>query len=228
MMIRKLFFLSFLCFTTIGKAQTKYCLTYQDFCNNKWESLDTLYITQRSENKKMWRGGNDYTLSCGYKETDKLLKNEALVVMQGDSLYVNNKNLCYQGLYFGKGYTRAKRIGNRSLLLVNRLLDKESAEGASSVGFMFGAAGGFVAGVNVVKKSMKQQVCYIISKGANVKGKIEIRLIDDDLISQMLKDQGPLLRDYYEEEDHALRILAERVLPILEKSGLMKKGDAPK
>ena len=226
-MIRKLFFLSFICFTTIGKAQTKYCLTYQDFCNNKWESLDTLYVTQHSKSQKEWWGGNDYTLSCGNKETDKLLKKEALVVMQGDSLYVNCRNLCYQDMSLGRGYTKAKRIGNRSLLLVNRLMDKESAEGATTAGFMFGAIGGAMIGISMAKQSMKQQVCYIISKGANAKGKIEIRLLNDDLIKQMLKDQGPLLRDYYEEDDYTLRTLAERVLPILEKSGLIKERNNP-
>lgn len=224
-MIRILFFLSFICITTIGKAQSKYCLTYQDFCNDKWECLNTLFVTHRSNSQKLWWGGSDYKLSCGDKETDKLIKKEALVVMQDDSLYVNCRNLCYQEMSLGRGYTKAKRIGNRSLLLVNRLLDKESAEGANTAGFMFGAIGGAMVGVSVAKKSMKQQVCYIISKGANAKGKIEVRLLDDDLIKQMLKDQGSLLRDYYEEEDYHQRILAERVLPILEKSGLMKNGN---
>lgn len=222
MMIRKLFLLFFLCFTTIVKAQTRYCLTYQDFCNNKWESLDTLYVTQRSTSQKVWWGGNDYTLSCGNKVTDKLLKNEAFVVTQGDSLYVNCRNLCYKDMPLGKGYTKAKRIGYRSLLFVNRLADTESAQDAEAVGFMFGAIGGAIAGTSAAKKSMKQKVCYIISKGANAKGKIVIRLLNDDLINQMLKDQGSLLREYYEEDDYTLRILAERVLPILEKSGLMK------
>ena len=223
-MIRKWFFLSFICFTIICKAQTKYCLTYQDFCNNKWESLDTLYLTQHSKSQKEWWGGNDYTLSCGNKETDKLLKKEALVVMQGDSLYVNCRNLCYQDISFGRGYTKAKRIGNRSLLLINRLVDKESAQDATSAGVMFGAIGGAMIGISVAKKSMKQQVCYIISKGANAKGKIDVRLLNDELINQMLKEQGPLLRDYYEEEDYTLRILAKRVLPLLEKSGLMSQS----
>lgn len=220
-MIRILFFLSFICITTIGKAQSKYCLTYQDFCNDKWECLNTLFVTHRSNSQKLWWGGSDYKLSCGDKETDKLIKKEALVVMQGDSLYVNCRNLCYQEMSLGRGYTKAKRIGNRSLLLVNRFVDKESEQEAVGVGIAFGAIGGVMA----VKKSMKQQVCYIISKGANAKGKIEVRLLDDDLIMQMLKDQGSLLRDYYEEEDYHQRILAERVLPILEKSGLMKNGN---
>ena len=224
-MIRILFFLSFICITTIGKAQSKYCLTYQDFCNDKWECLNTLFVTHRSNSQKLWWGGSDYKLSCGDKETDKLIKKEALVVMQGDSLYVNCRNLCYQDVSLGKGYTKAKRIGNRSLLLVNRFVDKESEHGAIAPGLLFGLAGGIISGVKEAKKGMKQQVCYIISKGANAKGKIEVRLLDDDLIKQMLKDQGPLLKEYFEEEGYPQRILAERVLPILEKSGLMKNGN---
>ena len=40
------------------------------------------------------------------------------------------------------------------------------------------------------------RVCINNEKGV-------IRLIDDDLIKQMLKDNGPLLRDYFEEERQA-------------------------
>ena len=88
--------------------------------------------------------------------------------------------------------------------------------------FMFGAIGAAIASASDSKRLMKQQVCYIISKGADEKGRIVIRMVNDDLISKMLNDNGELLREYYDEEEEKLRIHASRVMPILQKSGLIK------
>ena len=87
---------------------------------------------------------------------------------------------------------------------------------------MFGAIGAAIASASDSKRLMKQQVCYIISKGADEKGRIEIRMVNDELISKMLNDNGELLREYYDEEEEKLRIHASRVMPILQKSGLIK------
>ena len=119
----------------------------------------------------------------------------------------------------GIGYVRAKKIGNRSLLFVNRLTGKEIRNDEIAASIMFGAIGG----VTAARKNMKQQVCYVISQGASEKGKIAIRLVDDNLIDKMLENQGPLLREYYDEHDDDLRLLASHILPILEKSGLINQ-----
>lgn len=217
--MRKLILLIVVVFFAIrGDAQSRYCLTYKDFCKNTWHELDTVYVTRRSKNQQIWWGGNEYSLSNGNKDIDKVLKKEAFVVMQGDSLYINCRNLRFQGNGFGRGYAKVSRIGNRSLLLVNSLISKEAEDQQRAAGFMFGLAGGITA----ANKARKNVVCYVISNGANDKGKIDIRLVNDDLIRQMLKDQGPLLREYYEEEDESVRISASHILPILEKSGLIK------
>jgi len=208
-----------ICCATLVSAQTRYCCTYQDFCNNKWEDLDTLFVTQHSKEYQVWWGGNDFVFSCGDKAKDKMLNKDVFVIMYQDSLYVNCRNLRYQGLALGSGYVRAKRIGNRSLLFVNRLTGKEIRNDEIAAGIMFGAIGGVAA----ARKNMKQQVCYVISQGASEKGKIAIRLVNDDLIEKMLENQGSLLREYYDEHEDNLRILASHVLPILEKSGLIKQ-----
>ena len=43
---------------------------------------------------------------------------------KADTLFVNCRNLRYDKVRFGNGYTKAKRIGNRSLLFVNRLISQ--------------------------------------------------------------------------------------------------------
>ena len=96
-------------------GQYRYCLSYQDFCNNKWEELDNLHFTQRTKNEQMWWGGNVFTVTCDKGPIDKILKKQAFAVMYYDSIYVNCYNLWFQDDRFGKGYVKARRIGNRSL-----------------------------------------------------------------------------------------------------------------
>ena len=204
-------------------GQYRYCLSYQDFCNNKWEELDNLHFTQRTKNEQMWWGGNVFTVTCDKEPIDKILKKQAFAVMYYDSIYVNCYNLWFQDDRLGKGYVKARRIGNRSLIFVNRTIGQEARGGQNmATFFMFGAIGAAIASASDSKRLMKQQVCYIISKGADEKGRIEIRMVNDDLISKMLNDNGELLREYYDEEEEKLRIHASRVMPILQKSGLIK------
>ena len=225
--MKKRFYLIFLiAFAAVVNVsgQYRYCLSYQDFCNDKWEELDHIYFTQHTKNEQVWWGGNDFTVTYGNGPIDKILKKQAFAVMYYDSIYVNCYNLWFQGTRFGKGYVKANRIGNRSLIFVNRMIGQEAREDQNTVAFgvMFGAIGGAIAGTSASKKLMKQQVCYIISKGADEKGRIIIRMVNDDLISKMLKDNGELLREYYDEEDEKQRIHASRVMPILQCSGLIQ------
>ncbi len=217
-MVRTLMILVALETAVCAFGQVRFCRTYQDFCNDKWECVDSISITHHSKSHQFWWGGNDYKISCKDKDIDNVLKKEAFVVAQDDSLYVNCRNLRYEKCAFGKGYVMAKRIGNRSLLVVNRLTGRDIVKEQAKAGAMFGAIGA----ASAASDNMKQQVCYVISKGADEKGKIEVRLLNDKLMSQMLKDHGPLLAEYYLEDDDGLRILASRVCPLLEKAGLIK------
>ena len=217
--MKKVLIIVLICCATLASAQTRYCCTYQDYCDNNWEDLDTLFVTQHSKGYQVLWGGNDFAFSCGDKAKDKMLNKDVFLIMHQDSLYVNCRNLRYQGVALGIGYVRAKKIGNRSLLFVNRLTGKEIRNDEIAASIMFGAIGG----VTAARKNMKQQVCYVISQGASEKGKIAIRLVDDNLIDKMLENQGPLLREYYDEHDDDLRLLASHILPILEKSGLINQ-----
>ena len=217
-MVRTFIILVAMAAAVCAHGQSRFCRTYQDFCNDQWERADSVCITLHSKGYQFWWGGNDYKLSCKDKDIDNALKKEAFAVALDDSLYVNCRNLRYQKCAFGRGYVRAKRIGSRSLLLVNRLTGKDVVNKQVGTGILFGAIGAAA----VASENMKQQVCYVISKGADEKGKIEVRLLNDKLMSLMLKDHGPLLAEYYLEDDDNLRILASRVIPILEKAGLIK------
>lgn len=199
-------------------GQCRFFYSYEDFLEGRWVPLDTVVANQHSKGHQAWWGGNDFTLSTGHGNTDKTLKKKAFVVMQADTLFVNCRNLRYEGTRFGNGYTRAVRIGNRSLLFVNRLIGREARLNQQTTAMMFGAIGAAIS----AGKQMKQQVCYLISNGADSKGRIDIRLVDDALIEQMLAGHNDLLDEYYSKTDVKERQQATHIVPLLERAGLMQ------
>jgi len=199
-----------------ANAQCKYCNTYEDFLNGRWQDIDTVYCDQHSKGRQFWWGGNDYTLSTGNKALDKKLKKEAFIVMQADTMYLNCRNLRYEDTRFGNGYTKTMRIGERSLLFVNRMIGREALTNQAMASFMFGALGSALT----YNSQMKKQVCYVISWGADANGHISIRLINDALMDQMIVNHNDLHDEYYSEEDTNKRLQATHVVPILEKAGL--------
>ena len=163
-------------------------------------------------------GGSDYRAMSKKKDVNKAIKN-AFVIAQGDSMFVNCRHLRYQKTMFGKGYAKAWKIGTRSVLFVNMLIGKEVQNEQTMAAILFGTIGA----ISVTNKNRKNQVCYVISDGADEKGKIQIRLVDDELIKQMLDEQAPsLMKEYYAESDDMKRIAAAHVIPILMKSGLIE------
>ena len=210
--------LAIFCLAVNGQCQ--YCNSYEDFLEGRWEKLDTVYSNSHSKSRQLWWGGNDFTLTTGDKVTDNILKKSAFVVMQADTLYINCRNLRYKKTRFGNGYTKAMRIGQRSLLFVNRTIGRDAQTSQAMAGFMFGAIGGAIA----ASSQMKQQVCYVISYGADSKGRIAIRLIDDSLMDEMIANRDDLHDEYYAEEKLSKRLLATHVIPILEKAGLFQQS----
>ena len=141
--------------------------------------------------------------------------------MRGDTLYVNCRNLRYENTCFGNGYTKAMRIGQRSLLFVNKIIGSEASSDVMRSQFLFGVIGSMIT----ASEQMDQQVCYVISFGANSNGEIGIRLIDDRLVEQMINDarHNDLYDEFYAERDPEKRLLAKHVIPILEKAGLFSQ-----
>ncbi len=189
----------------------RYCISYEDFLEGRWEPIDTIVV------KKQGKG--NYTLTTGNKALDKTLNKEAFIVMQADTMYLNCCNLRYENTCFSSGFTRAMRIGERSLLFVNRKIGREVQGRVLTAAVMFGALGAAISAGSL----SKQQVCYLISWGANKKGLISIRMIDDALIDQMIAGRDDLHDEYYAEENTNKRLFASHIIPILEKAGLFNQ-----
>ena len=197
-------------------GQCAYCTSYENFMNNQWEELDTIYCKTHSKNHQLWWGGNDYKLTTDLESLDAVLKKESLLVKIGDSLFVNCRNLRYEKTRFGNGFTAARRIGEHSVLFVNRIIGKKVKNDFFLSHYLFGMVGAIVA----ASDQMAQQVCYVISSGANEKGKIDIRLVDDELMDKIIDNDYELNKQYYSETKTNKRILASHVIPILEKTGI--------
>ena len=202
-------------------AKCCYYATYEDFLEGRCVDLDTIYCDSHGTARQFWWGGNDYTLTTGNKDTDKKLKKEALILMKDDSLYVNCRKLRFEKTRFANGYAKTRRIGKRSLIFVNRTIGKEAQSDAIVAGMMFGAIGGALVG----SKQIKQRVCYVISSGPDSKGRTDVRMINDELMEQMIAGHDDLYDEYYSEKQKSKRILAKHILPILRKAGLFTQTD---
>ena len=216
-------------------GQCRYCKSYEDFLEDKWESLDTVFCKEQSKGHAFMWGYSNITMKTGDKNLDKRINYSVFAVMQGKALYVNSYNLRFEKLRFGKGFSKAARIGENDLLVVNKLVGKEAqneqpgATGAAIVGGMlFGIAGaaiagGIVAGVTA-NKQLKGKVCYLLTSGADEKGRYDITLFEDKMMDKLLlsRDLIDLHNAYYAEKDKNKRRLASRILPILMEAGIIE------
>ena len=212
-------------------AQCQYCYTYENFIEGRWEKLDTVIINSRNKEKKTLVNGEIYRLSTGNKAIDKKLAKNVFAVMKDDTLYINCNNLKYGNQTFDKSiaknkYVMAKRIGQHSLLFVAGMVDTNEFDRAVAMGVMFGALGGVLASAST-GNIQSYKVCYVISSGADAKGHIYIRVIDDSLMDQMLLGHDQLRYEYYLEEDDAKRQGAKNVLSYLKKAGLFNQASLP-
>ena len=207
---------SMLCLIALGtSAQEKYCTSYSDFKANNWVEIDNpLQSKARTQNQKFWNGGNDFQFTTGDKQMDKTLKNNALVVMMGDTMFVNCKNLEYKKRLFGKGYAKACRFDGNKILIVN------NPPADVSIGIMFGLIGAAIAESNRLEK----QMCYVLhSDPLPGKKRFPLVLIDDAFMEDLLNNyNAPELLEKYNQAPKNKRNYANNVLPILEELKLIE------
>ena len=209
-------------------SQCRYCNTYEDFLEDKWEPLDTVYCKEQSKGHAFMWGYSNITMKTGDKALDKRINYSVFAVMQGKTLYVNSYNLRFENSRFGKGFSKAARIGDNDLLFANKLAGKEARENVSKAmdgpGVMFGLIGAGIAAGVTANKQLKNKVCYILTSGANEKGRYDITLFEDKMMDKLLlsRDRIDLHNAYYEEKDKKKRRLAVRILPILMEAGIIE------
>lgn len=216
-------------------GQCRYCRTYEDFLDDKWEPLDTVYCSIHSKGHQIMWGVCNYKLKTGDEYTDKLL-NTAFAVMQADTLYVNCCNMRFEKSSLGKGYCKAARIEEHNLLFAGKPAGKDvkneqsAGVGAAALaGALFGGVvggaivGGIVGAVNA-NKNLKNQVCYLVTSGADEKGIFNVKRFEDQMMDRLLlsRDLIDLHNAYYAEKDKSKRRMASRIIPILEEAGIIE------
>ena len=199
-------------------GQDRYCLTYDDLINDRWDTVSHIKCSGRGIGKQFWVGGSDYTMKTGDKKTDKILKKKALAVIINDSLYVNCLNLRREKIGFGLGYARARLIGNDKIFFVNQLIGRDLQNEAIAAGYFFGAIGSAIT----ASEQRKNQVCYIISEGEDMKGRINIQVVDDEILRELIEDKKELRMDYNLRSKKE-RASVEYITYILEKGGLFTR-----
>ena len=207
--------------TIAAQGQCKFCRSYEDFIDNNWEKIDTVYCKKRGKKQEYCWGG-EYTLTTGNKDLDQILQNEAFIVMQSDTAHLNCRNLRHDNVLLGNGYTRARRFNNNGLIFAHHFANKKSQQDIMGARYIAGALGAMSAASDYDKK----QVCYIISSGADEKGHINTRMVDDQMIDEMtdkdiIKD-GKLYLEYISEGKKVKRMHPSHVIPIFEKAGLIQ------
>ncbi len=92
-MSTRLLFLCMLLLTAANAlSQCRYCNSYEDFVNDKWQPLDTLYSKEHGKGYVFLWGVGGYKLTTGDKATDETVK-KSFAAMQGDNLFVNGHRL---------------------------------------------------------------------------------------------------------------------------------------
>lgn len=136
-MIRNKYILCFmfLLFAATSFAQSRYALSFSDYMDGKFTALENLTIESRSQSKRFWNGGADFKPKTGDKKTDKLLKKEVKYIIHQDTLYVNCRQLRYEGCRFGSWYAPGFRFGTNKICFIGTKIGKKQISEAVAGGY---------------------------------------------------------------------------------------------
>ena len=224
-------------------SQCKYCNSYEDFVNDKWQPLDTLYSKKHGNDYVFLWGVGGYKLTTGDKATDATVK-KSFAAMQGDNLFVNGHRLKCGKQSMGKGFCKAARINRYNIVFTSNIMPADynssqmagamaatigamAVQGGAIGGAVAGLAGGIIGGTMggmQATKSMKHPVCHIVAPSSEDEKQTTIVPIDDQLMDKFLLSRNltKLHEKYYAEKDKDKRMQASRVIPILEKAGIIE------
>lgn len=195
-------------YALLAYSQTKYCMSYADFQEDKWNVLDTLYIKESSNARKFWTGADDFRLTTGNDSLDKMLKKEAFAVYYNDTLLINCRSIYYHGECFANGYTLGYTYGNGKLCIINRLIGDDSGGNVSTP--WGGAIGGFLESA-IASTNLR---CYIIRREYE-SGRIEVQMIDDVFMEKFEKKSPEFYAEYMSVKKKHKRESAALLLPLL-------------
>ena len=214
-----------------AQVNAKYCLTYDDFLDNRWVPVDSLVEGRTKQLPQLRATDDQYKILTGDKEADGVLKKVALVVEYGGHLYVNCRNLrCNDIPLDVNNYTQAYRYEKNKLLVVARYIN-----GGALLASLAGDVVSIVAPLDVAipagvastaiwlnMDKLNNHYCYLIDTEANAKGKIPVTRLTDEVMEKILAKDPALLGRYKAVEKKRERQSASNILPVLMEKGLIK------
>jgi len=217
--MKRLFIAAILCCicSLSASAQVKYCLSYADYQEDKWNLLDTLFVKESGTARKKWTGADDFRLAVADDSLKKVLKKEAFAVLYHDTLLINCRHIYYHGECFNNGYTLGYNYGNGRLCFINYLIGDDSG-GNTYGGLIFGNGllGGVLGGYvnSKTARSMANMRCYLVKREYEG-GRIEVQMIDDEFMSRFKTKSPEFYAEYMSVKKKNKRESAVHVLPLL-------------
>lgn len=180
-------------------GQTRYCLSYEDFKNNKWVTLeDSEQAGIKVSVKDIYLKHREFHFSHSDKKINEILKREARFIVCDDMMFINLHKLRYPKGHrlFGKYYTVAYRYAK----------DKVCFAAPQSI---------TLKGVMKLDRQTKF-VCYVMDSD-----ELNVKQIKAKEVSALLAE-SPLGPGLYETYDKESKESAEVVIRQLKKIDLLK------
>ncbi len=225
-----------LCGTMAMQAQSKMdarlCMTYADFVAGKWQSVDSLVNGRTKQIIQLKMEDHQFKIKTGDKQTDELIKKDALLIEYDGHLYANCRNLRYKDAPLDvRNYAQAYRYDGDKLCIV--------AHWVNGGAVLAGLAGDVVATVSPLPVSIPTAVgstviwlnmeklsnfrCYYLDSDANEKGRTVVERMTDEFMAKTLSDSPQLLERYNALDKKRARQSAANILPFLKEKGLIKE-----
>ena len=202
-------------------AQVKYCMNFTEFAADQWQEAEGVSVEEISAVKRRLVQSSDFHIVSSDKELSDMLNKKAYAVMDGQTLYVNCRNMRYQGVQFGPGYAYGFRYDGDKLCIANRKIGKKELLTAGVTGAVPSVAG-LVVAYGVTELQLANKVCYLVDGEADKKGKTKIQFIDDKFMNALLADKAELKSKYNATGDKHGRQSAANVIQTLMAAGLIK------
>ena len=224
-----------LCFVAMAmQAQTKVCMSYDDFKAGKWKSYEDLIPGKEPDSVRVKYDGIDFNIKTDDKEVNKVIKKDVFMMSIDNQLFINQRTLRDDdGIILPvNNYLRAIPYKGGKLCVVcyhssaGDLLDLVNigldvallATGHTTWGSIFLATDLLLTN----NDRMEKHVLYLLDKGPNEKGKIIMTRLNDQFMEQLLRDDPVTFEQYYGRGKKSARPSASNILPILVKKGLIE------
>ena len=194
-----------------------YCMSFSDYENNNWITIENVVRKTRSMSAKIWSGGGDYNFEAETNEQTKLLKKKAFAVMFNDTVYVALRSFRHEGARFGGGYDKALKCKDGSLMFAEKYISRIT-------NFMIMKGWDSDAKNRPSEDSQLQnRVWYVVSSDEK-----KIEYIGDKCAKALLADRKELLDEYnnfnakHDSSGGKEKYNAARMLPFLKKIGFFE------